>query len=62
MGRDKSKDDDLINKDQKHEIDYILSLYHVKDHDEVKKAINSENNQKHKELYDKLEKKGIKQK
>lgn len=62
MARDKRKDDELINKSQKHEIDYILSLYPEKDHPEVMKAINSEDSQKHIDLYNKLEKKGIKQK
>jgi hypothetical protein len=62
MPGNKARDDKFINKDQKHEIDFILDQYGPKDQSEVKKAIEKGNYQSHDELYKKLARKGIKKK
>jgi hypothetical protein len=62
MPDNKARDDKFINKDEKHEIAFILSQYKPKDQSEVKKAIEKGNYQSHDELYKKLERKGIRRK
>jgi hypothetical protein len=62
MSEDKARDDKFINKDEPHEIDFILDQYEVKDHIAVMKAIEAGNYLTHKELYDKLARQEIQKK